>query len=60
MVAAIAIDHLLNSAQNSAYGVAYVYCNYKSQADQDVASMLTAILKQLVQGRLSTLGAVER
>jgi hypothetical protein len=60
MVAAIAIDHLLNLAQNSAYGVAYVYCNYKSQADQDVAGILAAILKQLVQGRLSTLGAVER
>jgi Cdc6-like AAA superfamily ATPase len=26
MVATIAIDHLLDSAQNSAYGVAYVYC----------------------------------
>jgi Cdc6-like AAA superfamily ATPase len=60
MVAAIAIDHLLDSAQNSAYGVAYVYCNYKSQADQDTASILAAILKQLGQGRPSALGPVER
>jgi hypothetical protein len=61
MVAAIAIDHLLNSAaQNSAYGVAYVYCNYKSQADQDTASILAAILKQLGQSRLSVLGSLER
>jgi Cdc6-like AAA superfamily ATPase len=60
MVAAIAIDHLLNSAQNNTYGVAYVYCNYKSQADQDVTSILAAILKQLVQGQLSTLASVER
>jgi Cdc6-like AAA superfamily ATPase len=60
MVAAIAIDHLLNSAQNSAYGVAYVYCNYKSQADQDTASILAAILKQLGQGQPSALGPVER
>jgi hypothetical protein len=60
MVAAITIDHLLNSVQNNAYGIAYVYCNYKSQADQDVTSMLAAILKQLVQGRPSTLGSVEQ
>jgi hypothetical protein len=48
MVAAITIDYLLNSVQNNAYRVAYVYCNYKSQADQDVTSMLAAILKQLI------------
>ncbi|KAH8696897.1 ankyrin repeat domain-containing protein [Phaeosphaeriaceae sp. PMI808] len=60
IVAAIAIDHLLDSAQNSAYGVAYIYCNYKSQADQDTASILAAILKQLGQGRPSALGPVER
>ncbi|CAN9393024.1 unnamed protein product [Alternaria alternata] len=60
MVATIAVDQLLDSAQNSAYGVAYVYCNYKSQADQDVVSILAAILKQLVQSRPSALGPVER
>ena len=59
MVAAIAVDQLLNSAQSSAYGVAYVYCNYKSQADQDTASILAAILKQLGQSRPSALGPVE-
>jgi hypothetical protein len=60
MVAAIANNYLLGSAQNNAYGVAYVYCNYKSQADQDTASILAAILKQLVQGRPPALGPVER
>lgn len=60
MVAAIAVDQLLHSAQNSEYGVAYIYCNYKSQSDQDTSSMLAAFLKQLVQGRPSTLGSVER
>jgi Cdc6-like AAA superfamily ATPase len=60
MVAAIAVDQLLDSAQIGAYGVAYVYCNYKSQANQDTVSMLAAILKQLVQSRPSTLGPVER
>ncbi|KAF2856939.1 hypothetical protein T440DRAFT_438129 [Plenodomus tracheiphilus IPT5] len=60
MVAAIAVDQLLDSAQNGAYGVAYVYCNYKSQADQDIVSILAAILKQLVQSQPSALGPVER
>ncbi|KAF1935174.1 hypothetical protein EJ02DRAFT_416166, partial [Clathrospora elynae] len=60
MVAAIAIDHLLKSAQNSSHGVAYVYCNYKAQAEQDSSSILAAILKQLVQGRPSTVESVER
>jgi Cdc6-like AAA superfamily ATPase len=59
MIAAIAIDHLLNSAQNNSYGVAYVYCNYKAQ-DQDACSMLAAILKQLVQGQPSTLESVRQ
>jgi hypothetical protein len=51
MVAAIAIDHLLNSVQNDSCGVSYVYCNYKAQEEQDVTSMLASILKQLVKGR---------
>ncbi|KAL5378431.1 hypothetical protein DPSP01_009188 [Paraphaeosphaeria sporulosa] len=60
MVAAIVIDHLLKSVQSSSVGVAYVYCNYKAQEEQDVYGMLAAILKQLVQGRPSTAGPVER
>jgi Cdc6-like AAA superfamily ATPase len=59
ILAAITVDQLLDSAQNDAYGVAYVYCNYKSQADQNIASILAAILKQLVQIRPLTLGIVE-
>jgi len=53
MVAAITIDSLLESIQDKSVGVAYVYCNYKDQKEQDVTSMLAAILKQLVQGRPS-------
>ncbi|KAL5371349.1 hypothetical protein DPSP01_014323 [Paraphaeosphaeria sporulosa] len=59
MVAAIAIDHLLKSAQSSSVGVAYVYCNYKAQ-EQDTSSMLAAIVKQLVQSRPSTAEPVAR
>ncbi|KAH8707190.1 ankyrin repeat domain-containing protein [Phaeosphaeriaceae sp. PMI808] len=60
MVAAIAIDHLLKSVQSSSHGVAYVYCNYKAQEEQDTSRMLAAILKQLVQARLSLVEPVER
>ncbi|EOA81085.1 uncharacterized protein SETTUDRAFT_44889 [Exserohilum turcica Et28A] len=60
MVAAIAIDHLLKSVQSSSHGVAYVYCNYKAQEEQDTSRMLAAILKQLVQARLSLVDPVER
>jgi ABC-type oligopeptide transport system ATPase subunit len=60
MVAAIAIKHLLNSVQSSSHRVAYVYCNYKAQEEQDISKMLAAILKQLVQAQPSLAGPVER
>jgi Cdc6-like AAA superfamily ATPase len=60
MVAAIAIDHLLKSVQSSSMAVAYVYCNYKAQEEQDASSMLAAIVKQLVRARPSAAEPVER
>ncbi|KAF2462657.1 uncharacterized protein BDR25DRAFT_330111 [Lindgomyces ingoldianus] len=53
MMAAITIDHLLGSVHCNDTGVAYLYCNYKAQADQTTTNLLAAILKQLVQGRPS-------
>jgi hypothetical protein len=53
IIAAIAIDSLLKSVRDSSVRVAYIYCNYKDQKEQDVTSMLAALLKQLVQGRPS-------
>jgi Cdc6-like AAA superfamily ATPase len=60
MIAATAIDHVLYTTQKSSLGVAYVYCNYKARGEQDVSSLLAAILKQLVQGRLSTVQHIEQ
>lgn len=60
MVAAIAINHLLELVRNSACGVAYLYCNYKAQEEQDASSMLAAILKQLVQTRPSIAEPIKR
>jgi hypothetical protein len=60
MIAAIAIDHLLNTMQHSTHGVAYVYCHYKAQEEQDACTMLTAIMKQLVLGRPSAIEHMAR
>lgn len=60
MIAAIVINHLLELMWSGAVGVAYVYCNYKAQADQNAADILAAILKQLVQARPSIAEPVER
>jgi len=48
IIAAIAIDYLLKVMLTGAVEVAYIYYNYKAQADQNAASLLAAILKQLV------------
>jgi DNA replication protein DnaC len=53
MVAAIAIDHLSRTIQNDTNGVAYMYCNYKSRADQNTTILLAEILQQLVQAQRS-------
>ena len=53
MIAAITIDRLVKYIQSEAIGVAYIYCDYKAQADQTVTSLLASILKQLVCARLS-------
>jgi Cdc6-like AAA superfamily ATPase len=53
MMAAMVIDHLSRTIQNDHTGVAYVYCNYKVRVDRHATSLLTAILRQLVQAQLS-------
>lgn len=60
MIAAIAVDHLLKSVQSRSIGVAYIYCNYKTKAEQDTSHMLAAILKQLVQAQPRSLEPVRK
>jgi len=60
MTAAIAIDHLCKSAANNGIGIAFLFCNYKAQADQSAPSLLSALLKQLVQSRLDIAAPVTR
>ncbi|OBT78240.1 hypothetical protein VF21_03031 [Pseudogymnoascus sp. 05NY08] len=60
MMSAIAIDHLQKVAWSDRRGVAQIFCNYKSQAEQNTTTLLSAILKQLVQANPSTAGAASR
>ncbi|OBT64232.1 hypothetical protein VE03_06864 [Pseudogymnoascus sp. 23342-1-I1] len=56
MVSAIAVDHL-HKLTDSGYAkhceVAQIFCNYKTQSEQNTTSLLSAILKQLVQAKPS-------
>ncbi|OCL01946.1 hypothetical protein AOQ84DRAFT_199979 [Glonium stellatum] len=60
MVAAIAIDHLCKRARSEDLGVAYLFCNYKAQAEQTYAVLLATVLKQLMYGRPDIAGPVTR
>jgi hypothetical protein len=51
MIAAIAIDHISTTAPTDKVGLAYVFCNYKSEGDQSALGLLSALLRQLVEGR---------
>lgn len=59
MMAAIAIDHLCRMAQ-AGVGLAYLFCSYKSQFNQNLHGLLCAILKQLVQSRMDISAPVTR
>jgi hypothetical protein len=51
MLAAITIDHLSHAKAGTDVGLAYLYCNYKSEAIVDGLGFLAALLKQLVHSR---------
>ena len=51
MMAAIAIDYLHKVTGSETVGVAYLYCNYKAQTNQNASHLLASLLKQLVQTR---------
>jgi Cdc6-like AAA superfamily ATPase len=49
MLAAIAIDHLSTEVRSGSIGVTWLYCNYKTRAEQTADVLLEAILQQLVK-----------
>jgi hypothetical protein len=60
MVAAIAIEYLCISAQSEDIGVAYVFCNYKTQAEQTSYALLASLLKQVTHSQPIQAGVVVR
>jgi hypothetical protein len=58
MIAAIVIEYLTTEIRNSATGVAWAYCSYRSRVEQTPGALLRSILKQLVQSE--TPSVVER
>jgi Cdc6-like AAA superfamily ATPase len=54
MITSIVVDYLSIEFQNDAsVGIAYLYCNFRRQDEQNPAELLSNLLKQLVQGQLS-------
>lgn len=52
MIASIIIDHLCTKFQNDAsISIAYLYCNFRRQHEQNPADLLVNLLKQLIQRR---------
>lgn len=53
LMAAVTINHLIETRRSDDIGVAYIYCHYKTTAGQTLINLLAIILKQLVRGRAS-------
>lgn len=58
MISAIAIEHICTAAPADKIGLAYVFCNYKSRGDQSSLSLLSALLRQLIDKRPDHAGPV--
>jgi hypothetical protein len=47
----IVVDHLLSRFKDTqVVGIAYIYCNFQRQEEQDTRSLLAALLRRLIQG----------
>ena len=59
MMVAIIIDHLSRLTQADVELI-YMFCNYKSQVDQSLYNLLSALLKQLVQSQTDIVALIMR
>jgi Cdc6-like AAA superfamily ATPase len=54
IITSIVVDHLWTEFQNDAnIGIAYLYCNYRQQQEQNAEDLISSLLKQLAQEQLS-------
>jgi hypothetical protein len=52
IITSIVVEHLQTSFRNDAnIGIAYLYCNFRRQQEQNPVDLLASLLKQLIQGR---------
>jgi hypothetical protein len=60
IITSIVVDHLHTRFRNEpTIGIAYLYCNFREQHEQNPIDLFLNLLKQLVQQRLSTPKSVE-
>jgi hypothetical protein len=50
MLSSLVIDHLRKANDHQGAGIAFLYCNYKKYREQRPVELLSALLRQLVQG----------
>jgi hypothetical protein len=53
MMSAISIEYLFGEVKDGTIGLAYIYCDYKTQDDQTTFMLLSALLRQLLQDQPS-------
>ncbi|KAF4627884.1 hypothetical protein G7Y89_g10266 [Cudoniella acicularis] len=52
ILTSIVVDNLSNRFRNNpTIGIAYLYCNFQRQHEQNIEDLLASLLKQLTQGR---------
>lgn len=54
ILTSIVVEELINSFQNNkSIGIAYLYCDFKPQNEQNVSDLFASLLKQLTRGQSS-------
>ena len=53
MMSSIVVDYIQNAFRNKNVGVAFIYCNYRGQSEQNSVDLLASLVKQLVRGQAS-------
>ncbi|KAI1359875.1 hypothetical protein F5Y08DRAFT_318569 [Xylaria arbuscula] len=49
IMTSIVIDELMTRFENAAFGIAYIYCNFRRKHEQSAEDLLAGLLKQLVE-----------
>ena len=59
IITSIVVDYLTNRYENDDdIGVAYIYCNYREQREQNVVNLVGAILRSLLMKRFANNGVI--